>query len=96
MSRHNQYSIKEAIEQLLKAYKLDDRLAEHKLVNAWEGVMGKMIANHTKDLFIKHRQLFVTLDSSALRNELSMARSKIVKMMNEAAGAEVITDVILK
>lgn len=80
----------------MKAYKLDDRLAERRLLNAWEEVMGKMIANHTKDLFIKHRQLFVTLDSSALRNELSMARSKIVKMLNEAAGTEVITDVILK
>ena|SRR6218665_2363057 len=96
MSRHNEHTIKDAIEQLLKAYKLDDKLAERRLVNSWEEVMGKMIANHTKDLFIKHRQLFVTLDSSALRNELSMARSKIVKMMNEAAGAEVITDVILK
>lgn len=96
MSKHNEHSIKEAIEQLLKAYKLDDRLAERRLLNAWEDVMGKMIANHTKDLFVKHKQLFVTLDSSALRNELAMAKTKIVKMMNEAAGAEVITDVILK
>ncbi|MCE3278587.1 MAG: hypothetical protein K0S44_778 [Bacteroidetes bacterium] len=58
--------------------------------------MGKMIANHTKDLYIKNKQLFVTLDSSALRNELSMARTKIIKMMNEAAGMEVINDIILR
>ena len=96
MSKHNEHSIKEAIEKLLKAYKLDDRLAERRLLNSWEEVMGKMIANHTKDIFVKHRQLFVTLDSAALRNELSMAKTKIVKMMNDAAGAEVITDVILK
>ncbi|MCW3083977.1 MAG: hypothetical protein JWP12_1343 [Bacteroidetes bacterium] len=96
MSRHNEHSIKEAIEQLLKAYKLDDRLAERRLVNAWEEVMGKMIANHTKDIFVKHKQLFVTLDSSALRNELAMAKTKIVKMMNQAAGADVIEDVVLK
>ncbi len=96
MSRHNEHSIKEAIEQLLKAYKLDDRLAERRLVNAWEDVMGKMIANHTKDIFVKHKQLFVTLDSSALRNELAMAKTKIVKMMNMAAGADVIEDVVLK
>lgn len=96
MSKHNEHSIKEAIEKLLKAYKLDDKLAERRLIKSWEDVMGKMIANHTKDLFVKHKQLFVTLDSSALRNELAMAKTKIVKMMNEAAGAEVITDVILK
>lgn len=96
MSRHNEHSIKDAIESLLKTYKLDDRLAERRLINAWEEVMGKMIANHTKDLYIKHKQLFVILDSAALRNELSMARTKIVKMMNDAAGMEVINDVILK
>lgn len=96
MSRHNEHSIKDAIESLLKVYKLDDRLAERRLINAWEEVMGKMIANHTKDLYIKHKQLFVILDSAALRNELSMARTKIVRMMNEAAGMEVINDVILK
>jgi len=96
LSRHNEHSIKDAIESLLKVYKLDDRLAERRLLSSWEGVMGKMIANHTKDLYIKHKQLFVTLDSAALRNELSMAKAKIVKMMNEAAGMEVINDVILK
>ena len=96
MGKHNEHSIKDAIESLLKVYKLDDRLAERRLLNSWEEVMGKMIANHTKDLYIKHKQLFVTLDSAALRNELLMAKTKIVKMMNDAAGMEVINDVILK
>jgi predicted nucleic acid-binding Zn ribbon protein len=96
LSKHNEHSIKDAIESLLKVYKLNERLSERRLINSWEEVMGKMIANHTKDLYIKHKQLFVTLDSSALRNELLMAKTKIVKMMNEAAGMEVINDVILK
>jgi predicted nucleic acid-binding Zn ribbon protein len=96
MSRHNENSIKEAIEKLLKVYKLDDRLAERRLIGAWEEVMGKMIANHTKDLFVRNKQLFVTLDSAALRNELAMAKTKIVQMMNNAAGKEVINDVVLR
>jgi predicted nucleic acid-binding Zn ribbon protein len=96
VSRHNEHSIKDAIESLLKTYKLDDRLAERRLINSWEEVMGKMIANHTKDLYVKNGQLIVTLDSAALRNELAMAKSKIIKMMNEAAGKEVINEVILR
>jgi predicted nucleic acid-binding Zn ribbon protein len=96
LSKHNEQNIKQVIEQLLKAYKLDDRLAERRLINAWDEVMGKMISNHTKDIYIKHKQLHIVLDSSALRNELAMAKTKILKMMNEAAGQEVITEVILK
>lgn len=96
MSKYNEYSIKEAIEELLKAYKLDTRLAERRLIQSWEEVMGKMIANHTKDLYIKNKQLFIQLDSAALRNELVMAREKIINMMNEAAGARVIEEVIIR
>ncbi|HET6225061.1 MAG TPA: DUF721 domain-containing protein [Bacteroidia bacterium] len=96
MSKHNEHTLKEAIEQLLKAYRLDGKLAERKLIASWEQVMGAMIAKHTTDLYIKHKQLFVTLDSAALRNELSLAKTKIVKMLNEEVGSEVITEVILK
>ena len=96
MSRHNEHSLKEVINQLLKAYKLDDKLAERRLISSWDSVMGVMIAKHTKDIFIKHKQLFVTLDSAALRNELLLARTKIVKMLNDEVGQEVINDVILK
>ena len=96
MNRKNENSLKEVIDQLLKAYKLDDKLAERKLIASWESVMGVMIAKHTKDLYIKHKQLFVTLDSAALRNELLLAKTKIVKMLNDEVGSEVINDVILK
>lgn len=96
MSRHNEHSLKEVIDQLLKAYKLDDKLAERRLIASWESVMGAMIAKHTKDLYIKYQQLFVTLDSAALRNELSLAKTKIVKMLNDEVGSQVIVEVILK
>ncbi len=96
MSKHNEHSLKEVIDQLLKAYKLDDKLAERRLIASWESVMGAMIAKHTLDLYIKHKQLFVSLDSAALRNELSLAKTKIVKMLNDEVGTEVINEVILK
>ena len=96
MSKHNEHTLKDAIENLLKAYKLDSKLAEKRLISSWESVMGPMIAKHTTDLYIKHQQLFVTLDSAALRNELSFAKTKIIKMLNDAVGSTVINEIILK
>lgn len=96
MSKHNEHSLKEVIDKLLKVYKLDDKLAERRLISSWDNVMGDMISRHTKDLYIKNQQLFVTLDSSALRNELSLAKTKIIKMLNDATGQKVITEVIFK
>ena len=81
---------------LLRTYRLDDKLAENRLIGAWEEVMGKMIAKHTTDIAIRNQQLFVTLDSAALRNELALAKTKIVKMLNDAAGRKVINEIVLK
>ncbi len=96
MSKHNEHSLKEVIDKLLKVYKLDGKLAERRLISSWESVMGEMISKHTKDLYIKNQQLFVTLDSSALRNELSLAKTKIIKMLNDSTGQKVINEVIFK
>lgn len=92
----NEQSLKEVIDEMLKAYKLDGRLSEVRLINSWEKVVGKMIARHTKDLYISRRKLYITLDSAALRDELSYARTKILNMLNEEAGTEVIEEVIFK
>ena len=96
MSRANEYTLKEAIEKLLKTYRLDGKLNEVKLVNSWEKVMGKMIANHTKNIFISKKKLFITLDSAALREELFYAKAKIVKMLNDEVGGQVIEEVVFQ
>jgi predicted nucleic acid-binding Zn ribbon protein len=96
MSKHNEYTIKDLVEKMLQVYGLDRKLAEQKLISSWESVMGSIIAKHTKDIFINKQQLFVTLDSSALRKELSMAKSKIITMMNQAAGESVINEIVFK
>ena len=96
MSKHNEHTFKEAIAQLLKTYKLDNRLDETSLVNSWEDVMGPMIAKHTKSIFINQHKLFVTLDSAALRNELSLAKTRIITMLNETAGKEMVKEIIFK
>jgi predicted nucleic acid-binding Zn ribbon protein len=96
MSKHNEHSLKEVIDQMLRAYKLDDKLSERRLISSWEKVMGTMIAKHTKDLYIKQKQLYITLDSAALRNELLLAKSKIVSMLNNEVGTDVISDVVIR
>jgi predicted nucleic acid-binding Zn ribbon protein len=96
MGKHNEHTMKEAFEQLLRVYKLDDKIAQSNIISSWETVMGSVIAKHTKEVFINKQQLYVVLDSAALRNELSMAKSKIITMLNASVGKEVINDIIFK
>ena len=39
-------------------------------------------------------KLIIRLDSAALRNELSFAKSKIVKSLNDEMGTEIVKEVV--
>ncbi|MBI9037638.1 MAG: DUF721 domain-containing protein [Bacteroidales bacterium] len=78
---------------LLKAYRIENKLHAVRLIDSWEAVTGKLISNHTVNLYVKQKTLFVYLDSAALRNELSYAKKKIIKALNKEVGVEVITDI---
>ena len=96
MQKRNDQTVKEAIDALLRTYGLDGKMREVRLIGSWEKVMGKMIARHTKEIFIRDRKLFVRVDSAALREELSYAKEKLVKMLNEEGGGNVIDEVVLQ
>ncbi len=94
MQRSNEQTIKEAIKELLKAYRLGGKLLEIRLMNSWEKVVGKMISKHTLNLYINKKVLFVKLDSPALKNELSYAKEKIIKSLNDEVGEDVIEKIV--
>lgn len=96
MSNYNEQSLGDAISEFLNRHNLGPKLDEVKLINAWERVVGKMIARHTNDLRIQKGSLFVYLDSDALRNELSYTKTLLIRRLNEAVGKEVIKDVVLR
>jgi predicted nucleic acid-binding Zn ribbon protein len=92
----NEYTLKQAIEEMMQTYRLQGKIDEMKLIGSWEKVMGPAIAKFTGKVHIENRILFVELSSAALRQELSYGRSKIVKLLNEEAGGNVIDDVVLR
>ncbi len=95
-SENNEYTLKEAIDKMLEAYRLKPKLNETRIVEQWEKLMGQMIARHTRQIYIHDHKLFLTIDSAPLRNELHYAKDKIVQVLNDAMNDEVITDVVIR
>ena len=96
MSRHNERTIKKAIEELLESYKLKGKINEVRLINSWEKIMGKAISNHTREMHFPNRTLYIKLDSAPLRHELMFSKDKMIKLINESIGEPMIDDVVLK
>lgn len=94
MSRNNDKTIKEAINDLLDSYRLKKKFDETALIAAWPEMMGTAIANRTKQLYISDRKLFLRIESSVIKNELLLMQSQIIKRLNEKAGHEVIAAIV--
>lgn len=94
MRRTNDKSLKEAIEQMLQVYKLKRKFDETSLIACWPELMGKAVGNRTKQLYVRDRKLFIRLESSVVKSELLMMRSKILEKLNERAGSKVLDDII--
>jgi len=96
MRKKNTQKIDAVIKEYLKAFKIDDKLKEVRLIKSWDEVVGRTIARSTSNIYIHNRRLFVKLNSSVIRNELFMLRDGLKKALNDKAGSNVIDEIILK
>lgn len=96
MRKNETQEIKSVIREYIEALGHHKKLKEVNITSSWEKLMGKMIANRTKSVFIKNKVLFVKLDSSVLRSELLMQRDSIIRHINDHAGEVIIEKVVLQ
>lgn len=85
--------LKEIIDKFLKAYAWDGKMKEMDLVAAWPELMGIAVANRTKEIRIQNKKLYLTIDSSVMREELLLGKQIIIDRINEYAGQEIVTDI---
>ena len=84
--------MKDAFESFLKVYNLKSKLNETHLVAYWERIMGASIAKRTEKIYIKSGVLFIRLNSAPLSQELLLAKTKLIQLLNTEIGEQVIND----
>ncbi|WP_259068848.1 DUF721 domain-containing protein [Mucilaginibacter sp. X4EP1] len=94
MRKANDKSLKEAIEQMLQVYKIKQRYDETAIIASWPELVGKSVANRTKEIFIRNQKLFLRIESSVIKNELMMMRTQIIEKINEKAKGILVDEII--
>ncbi len=89
----NQATLSDLIQRWLKAYRLEDKMKELDIIEAWPEMMGIAVANRTKKIVIRKNVLYLTIDSSVMRDELAHGKSIIIQRVNEKAGYEMIHEI---
>ena len=75
---------------------LRQKILEVHVVRAWGEVLGLSVSKATRSLYVRQGILYVSVDSSVLRNELMLNRAHLVEKLNECAGAAVIREIVVR
>jgi len=94
MRKANDKTLKEAIEQMLQVYKIKKRFDETAVIAHWPQLVGKSVANRTKELFVRDKKLFLRIESSVIKNELMLMRTQIINKINDEAKAILVEEII--
>jgi hypothetical protein len=89
-------SIGEALKEFISTNKLQKGIDKVLVKEAWVSLMGNGVNNYTTAIDLRNGTLFVSLSSSVLREELSHGKSKIIALLNEELGREVVTKIVLR
>jgi hypothetical protein len=96
MRKSNEYTLADALKDMIKEYRLGTQLNETRVREIWGNRMGKAISTYTSDVALRKNVLYISLLSASLKQELSYEREKIRKMMNEELGEEYIKEVVIR
>ena len=95
--RHTEHrSLSEALKDFVTEHRLENGLDKIEAREAWTKLMGNGVNNYTTNVILKNDTLYVSLSSSVLREELSYGKEKMVKMLNECLGKELIKHIVLR
>lgn len=95
MPTHKAESIGTLLSEFFRGTAAETTFLERKIPTLWTQVLGKSVAQFTGEMEIKNGTLFVHIHSAALRQQLFEQRHTIIRKLNEAANAKVLTDIRL-
>lgn len=96
MERRKTIHISEIIQEILNKSNLKGRLDETTISKKWEEVVGRPMAQYTKNVYVSKGILYVNVTSSVVRNELMMSRTTLIEQLNAITGNKTITDIIFR
>ena len=95
MKRRNERTMQEAIDGLVDAYGLREKLDEQAVASLWDELAGGMVAKHTVAVKLRKGKLFIKVDSAPLRQELTFMRDGLKATINGRMGRDVVEEIRL-
>ncbi len=94
--KNSDLSMADALKEFIYENKLEKGMDKVNAKEAWKKLMGNGVNNYTTGIELENDVLYVSLSSSVLREELGHGRTKIIAMLNEELGKELVKKLVLR
>lgn len=94
MFRREVKNISELIAKTLRDNGLETPLLQRRTLEAWDEVVGPGIAAYTVSKYIRNQKLYIKIANPALRQDLSMSRTRLLELVVSKVGSKVITEIV--
>jgi len=94
--KNDNLPLSEALKDFIQKNKLQHGIDKVNAREAWVKLMGNGVNNYTTAIELRNETLYVSLSSSVLREELSHGKSKILDMLNEELGKNLVKKIVLR
>lgn len=84
----------DVIAKIANQYGVGEKLVEARIISSWEDIVGKMVARHTKNLYVRKSKLFLIIDSPTVKNEMLYCKSDILKNVREKSESTLIEEIV--
>ena len=95
MERRKSEQLDDVIMRFMRQSGLEMPLNQYRLIQSWSTVVGQIVAEQTKEIFIRNQTLYVRVTSPAIRANLMMNRTRLVTLLNKQVKADVIANIAL-
>lgn len=89
-------SIGAVIETLIKDFGIEKKIKGHQAVALWGEIVGEKIARVTEARKVEDGVLFVRVHNSVWRNELTMRKLELIKMINDRMKRNTVSDIVFR
>ena len=88
------YSVRSIIQKISYNKLLSGGFRKVFLNKVWSNVIGKNVSQYTENIYIKNNTLFLKINSSVLKQELSYGKDKIIENFNKEVGSNEIKKIV--
>jgi len=96
MKKKDIVPFKTALEKFLKEKKWSKKIKGYQIINNWENLAGKEIAQSSQPIKIRDKCLFLAVKSNVWANELNLRKGELIEKINLKAGEIIISNILFK